>query len=81
MAPLSVFQSAAPNALAISSRLWLKVILIPWAPSSQYSNYGYTTTPENFITAISETSDAPSVYPTTTTQTANYNNLNQLTNL
>jgi hypothetical protein len=28
----------------------------------QYSNYTYTTTPENFITAIAETSDAPPVF-------------------
>jgi RHS repeat-associated protein len=39
------------------------------------------TTPENFITAIAETSDASPVYPGALTQTASYNNLNQLTNL
>jgi RHS repeat-associated protein len=49
--------------------------------SSQHSNYSITTTPENFITAITETSDAANVYPGVTTQTASYNNLNQLTNL
>lgn len=49
--------------------------------SSQYSNYQYTTTSENFITAITETSDAATLYPTVATQTATYNNLNQLTNL
>jgi hypothetical protein len=49
--------------------------------TSQYSNYSYTTTPENFITAIAETSDAAAVYPSVGTQTASYNNLNQLTNL
>ena len=49
--------------------------------SGQYSNYAFTTTPENFITNLAETSDAASVYPTTSTQSATYNNLNQLTNL
>jgi YD repeat-containing protein len=49
--------------------------------TSQYSNYSYTMTPENFITAIAETSDASAVYPGAGTQTASYNNLNQLTNL
>jgi RHS repeat-associated protein len=49
--------------------------------SGQYSNYAYTTTPENFISAITETSDASAVYPAAGTQTATYNNLNQLTNL
>jgi RHS repeat-associated protein len=49
--------------------------------TGQYSNYGYTTTPENFITAVAETSDASAVYPGALTQTASYNNLNQLTNL
>ncbi len=48
---------------------------------SQYSNYAYTTTPENFISAIAETSDTSTVYPSAPTQTASYNNLNQLTNL
>jgi hypothetical protein len=49
--------------------------------TGQYSNYGYTTTPENLISAITESSDAATVYPTAATQTATYNNLNQLTNL
>jgi RHS repeat-associated protein len=49
--------------------------------SSQYSNYQFATTPENLITAITETSDASAVYPAPLTQTASYNNLNQLTNL
>jgi YD repeat-containing protein len=49
--------------------------------TGQYSNFAYTTTPENFITAIGETSDAAAVYPASLTQTATYNNLNQLTNL
>jgi RHS repeat-associated protein len=49
--------------------------------TSQFSNYQFTTTPENFISAISEASDASPVYPTPATQTASYNNLNQLTNL
>jgi RHS repeat-associated protein len=49
--------------------------------SGQYSTYGYATTPENFISAITEASDSTTVYPSTLTQTASYNNLNQLTNL
>jgi YD repeat-containing protein len=49
--------------------------------TGQYSNYSYTTMPENYITAIAETSDASPVYPSPPTQTASYNNLNQLTNL
>ncbi|WP_292502311.1 RHS repeat-associated core domain-containing protein [Mesorhizobium sp.] len=49
--------------------------------AGQYSIYQYTTTPENLITEISETSDGAATYPTAGTQTASYNNLNQLTNL
>jgi RHS repeat-associated protein len=49
--------------------------------TSQYSNYQFTTTAENFITAITETSDTPTAYPSASAQTATYNNLNQLTNL
>jgi RHS repeat-associated protein len=49
--------------------------------SSQYSTYQYTTTPENFISSIAESSDAASVAPGALTQSASYNNLNQLTNL
>ncbi len=49
--------------------------------SGQYSTYAYTTTPENFIAAISETSDSPTVYPSPGTQTAGYNNVNALTSL
>ena len=48
---------------------------------SQYSTYAYTTTPENFIAGIAETSDSATVYPTTGTQTASYNNVNALTSL
>lgn len=48
---------------------------------TQFSNYQFTSSPEEFITAVVETSDAPSVYPSAATQTATYNNLNQLTNL
>ena len=47
--------------------------------SGQFSTTDYTTTPENFISWITETSDSTSVYPTALTQTASYNNLNQLT--
>jgi len=49
--------------------------------SGQYSTYQYTTTSENFISSISETSDSPAVSPAIPTQSASYNNLNQLTNL
>jgi RHS repeat-associated protein len=49
--------------------------------TAQFSAYNYTTTPENFISALTESSDSASVYPSALTQTANYNNLNQLTNL
>src|SRR6202166_2993467 len=49
--------------------------------TSQFSNYSYTTTPENFIAAIAETSDSSTVYPSPGTQSASYNNVNALTNL
>jgi RHS repeat-associated protein len=49
--------------------------------AAQFSNYQLTTTPENFISAIDESSDSAAVYPGAVTQTASYNNLNQLTNL
>ncbi|MFD1985439.1 RHS repeat-associated core domain-containing protein [Mesorhizobium newzealandense] len=49
--------------------------------AGQYSTYQYTTTPENLITAVTETSDSSTSYPTASTQTASYNSLNQLTNL
>ena len=41
--------------------------------AGQFSNFGFTTTPENLIASISETSDAATVYPGTLTQTASYN--------
>jgi len=49
--------------------------------AGQFSTFTYTTTPENFITGIAESSDAPAVYPAAGSQTATYNTLNQLTNL
>ena len=49
--------------------------------SGQYSNFSFTSMPETLISGTTETSDASTVYPTTGTQTATYNNLNQLTNL
>lgn len=49
--------------------------------TSQQSTYQITTTPENFITSITETSDTSTVYPAAATQTASYNNLNQLSTL
>jgi RHS repeat-associated protein len=49
--------------------------------SSQTSSYAYTTTAENFITAVTETSDQSIPTPAAGQQTATYNNLNQLTAL
>lgn len=49
--------------------------------TSQFSTFQFTTTPENFTSAVTETSDTASVYPLALAQTASYNNLNQLTNL
>jgi len=49
--------------------------------AGQFSNFTFATTAENFITGITESSDAATVYPPTGAQTASYNNLNQLTNL
>ncbi|MBS0522228.1 MAG: hypothetical protein JSS04_01230, partial [Proteobacteria bacterium] len=49
--------------------------------AGQFSNFTYTTSPENFITGITESSDASAVYPSVGSQTAMYNTLNQLTNL
>jgi RHS repeat-associated protein len=48
----------------------------------QTSSYRYTTTPENFISSITETDDQGSIpTPAPTTQSATYNNLNQLTSV
>jgi RHS repeat-associated protein len=49
--------------------------------AGQFSNYSFTTTPENYITGITENADASAVYPAAGSQTATYNTLNQLTNL
>ncbi len=49
--------------------------------AGQFSNFAYTTSPENFITGITESSDVSAVYPAAGSQTATYNTLNQLTNL
>ena len=49
--------------------------------AGQFSNFTYTTSPENFITGITESSDSSAVYPAAGSQTATYNTLNQLTNL
>jgi YD repeat-containing protein len=49
--------------------------------AGQHSTYDYTTTPENFITGIAETSDTATVYSAAFTQTVTYNNLNQITDL
>jgi RHS repeat-associated protein len=49
--------------------------------AGQFSNFTFTTDPGNFIRGIGETSDAAAVYPAAATQSASYNNLNQVTNL
>jgi RHS repeat-associated protein len=49
--------------------------------SSDYSTFQFTTTRENYITAVTETSDAATVYPVPAAQSASFNDLNQLTNL
>jgi hypothetical protein len=49
--------------------------------ASQFATYQFATTRENFISAITETSDTALVYPGTGTQTASHNNLNPLANL
>src|SRR5262249_40394834 len=49
--------------------------------ASQFSNYQFTTSSRNFISAITESSDTAIAYPSALAQTASYNNLNQLTNL
>jgi RHS repeat-associated protein len=49
--------------------------------AGQFSNFTYTTSPKNFITGITESSDASAVYPAAGSQTATYNALNQLTDL
>jgi len=48
--------------------------------TSQFSNFQLTTTAESLVTAVVETSDTSTVYPTAGTKAATYNNLNQLTN-
>jgi RHS repeat-associated protein len=45
---------------------------------SQYSTFHYVMTPEQLITSITQTSDASASYPPLGTQTASYNDLNQL---
>jgi RHS repeat-associated protein len=47
--------------------------------ASQYSTFAYVMTPEQLITAITQTSDASASYPSLKTQSADYNDLNQLT--
>ena len=74
--PLSTAWSYLPN----SGDRRLAGIANTGASTGQFSTYTYTTTPESFISAITESSDSPAVYPATGTQTASYNNLNQLTN-
>ena len=49
--------------------------------STQFSNYSYTSRPETLISSMTEASDASALYPPTGSQSASYNNLNQLTNV
>lgn len=45
----------------------------------QFSTFAFTSTPEDFISSVTETADTAAVYPAAGTQVATYNNLNQLT--
>ena len=49
--------------------------------ANQFSNFQLATTPENFISSITEASDTPIVYPGAAQRTGTFNDLNQLTNL
>lgn len=49
--------------------------------AGQYTTLAFGTTPENQIASVTETSDAAALYPATLTQSASYNNLNELTSL
>jgi RHS repeat-associated protein len=49
--------------------------------ASKFSNFQIDTDPSQQVMGITENSDAATVYPTAGTQTATYNNLNQLTNV
>jgi|GEM_PF-922265 len=47
--------------------------------AGHFSNFTFTSTPEDFVAGVAETSDATAVYPPTGSQSATYNSLNQLT--
>jgi len=47
--------------------------------AGHFSNYTFTSTPEDFVAGVAESSDATAVYPPTGSQSATYNSLNQLT--
>jgi len=49
--------------------------------AGHFSNFTFTSTPEDSVAGVAESSDATAVYPPTGSQTATYNSLNQLTNL
>lgn len=49
--------------------------------TSQYLSMQFTSTPENLLSGVTETSDAADVYPPAASQTASYNTLNQLVSL
>jgi RHS repeat-associated protein len=46
--------------------------------TGQYSNFTFETSPENFITGITQASDAAVVEPTPSAQAVSFNNLNQI---
>lgn len=49
--------------------------------AANVSAWQFASIPEDFISGVTETSDAPAVYPSPSQQTAAYNSLNQLTSL
>jgi hypothetical protein len=44
--------------------------------AGHFSNFTFTSTPEDFVASVTETSDATAVYPAALTQTSTYNSLN-----
>jgi RHS repeat-associated protein len=49
--------------------------------AGQYTNFAFETTPENFITRMTQTSDARVAEPTPSSQIIAFNNLNQITDV
>jgi RHS repeat-associated protein len=76
--PLATTWSYLPN----SSDRRLSGISTTGLSSGQYTTFQYTTNAENFTTGVTQTSDAAIAYPAgSSTQTATFNSLNQLTTL